>query len=746
MIGPRSSSTERELGRGTDYFSVTTTEPETEGGDDLDRAVADMRSAVVADVGLGPRWPQIAAGAVESFVHEAGGPRSRAVQAVWDALRAVLAVQRFAANVPEAASGHAAHMALTEAGDIYLNHGLFQDPADAPTQAAARGYVPAVDARPEAVAELKAARDSYHKVPQEPAETMAPGAASDDVAEVAAGPAVAALLEAARASFRMVVPEHAATMAPGAASDDVPEVAEWPAVTVGLTAARYSYHKAPQEPARDAAGLTAVLDGPVWPPPSARLPRPATARRAREPGGAAAVAFLRLNGPRRRRLRRWSAEAMPALASITPPPTVAPRRAAGPPEGQVAPSPVLGVEKRPGSMAASLETAAASIVEVRGRGSCLWRALAVACGGPEGDWKRQKSLVLAGLSWLREEIEAELEARTGGSWETYCRRQGRASAWGDAWTSMGWTAAAGMTLVVCRGPLPAVAYFNKEPGAPVVVLHLRQGHYAAGANWESALWEGRPAATALEAAGGSEAQRRLDNVAHLRSRFELADARSGGGHRHGPGVELDELRGGAWTEPPPQMGTGSHTARHPGAGAPPRDGDSRRGEARGSRRGPTGSGRLGWVIEAVNASCWTTLKGRLVDTNAHIVLAQEVRLDGDRLADGLRWARAHGWRAVMPACLRAVVGPSAGVAVFARAAIGNRGRRAACGAGRPSRGGANSRRRQRGHACRLGVPAARHRDHRPQRSDPHPPGPFPELRGSAVGGGRGLECTACRAQ
>ncbi len=94
--------------------------------------------------------------------------------------------------------------------------------------------------------------------------------------------------------------------------------------------------------------------------------------------------------------------------------------------------------------------------------------------------------------------------------------------------------------------------------------------------------------------------------------------------------------------------------------------------APGHRQGPRQAlGDFRLVLETVNATGWTALKQRLLDTEAHALLAQETWVDQSAMAGAAAWARRHGWRSVWaPAVTTAKGGTAAGVAIFVRDCFG----------------------------------------------------------------------------
>ena len=72
-----------------------------------------------------------------------------------------------------------------------------------------------------------------------------------------------------------------------------------------------------------------------------------------------------------------------------------------------------------------------------------------------------------------------------------------------------------------------------------------------------------------------------------------------------------------------------------------------------------------------NGSCWPTAKEFLDRTDASIVLAQEVKLDGDAKAEAEQWCLRHRWQPFITPCCRPAAGnPTAGTGIFVRSHIG----------------------------------------------------------------------------
>ncbi len=78
-------------------------------------------------------------------------------------------------------------------------------------------------------------------------------------------------------------------------------------------------------------------------------------------------------------------------------------------------------------------------------------------------------------------------------------------------------------------------------------------------------------------------------------------------------------------------------------------------------------------IETANTTGWKPLRRRLLATRAHVVLAQETRISGEKMNQASQWALRKGWKMI---ATEAVCGPkggsSAGAAIFARAELGLR--------------------------------------------------------------------------
>ena len=80
------------------------------------------------------------------------------------------------------------------------------------------------------------------------------------------------------------------------------------------------------------------------------------------------------------------------------------------------------------------------------------------------------------------------------------------------------------------------------------------------------------------------------------------------------------------------------------------------------------------AVESYNSSGWRSLKARLQQTNAHILLAQEHGIAEKAKADVEEWAASKGWVAIIIPALASTTGRgiSCGVAVFARDYLGLR--------------------------------------------------------------------------
>ena len=88
------------------------------------------------------------------------------------------------------------------------------------------------------------------------------------------------------------------------------------------------------------------------------------------------------------------------------------------------------------------------------------------------------------------------------------------------------------------------------------------------------------------------------------------------------------------------------------------------------RRAPKAGGRTSTLFESCNATCWASLKARLVETRASILMAQEIKIPKRQLQAAESWAAEHGWRAALAPCLVTAKGRhSAGVGVFVKRAI-----------------------------------------------------------------------------
>ena len=72
-----------------------------------------------------------------------------------------------------------------------------------------------------------------------------------------------------------------------------------------------------------------------------------------------------------------------------------------------------------------------------------------------------------------------------------------------------------------------------------------------------------------------------------------------------------------------------------------------------------------------SGSCWATARSFLERTDAHIVLVQETKLDGESKAEAEQWCLNHKWQGFISPCLRSEAGlPTAGTGVFVRSHIG----------------------------------------------------------------------------
>ncbi len=79
------------------------------------------------------------------------------------------------------------------------------------------------------------------------------------------------------------------------------------------------------------------------------------------------------------------------------------------------------------------------------------------------------------------------------------------------------------------------------------------------------------------------------------------------------------------------------------------------------------------IVETTNSTGWGPLRRRLLDTSAHVVLAQETWVLPDQMARASSWARRNGWHSLWaPAATGPGGGASGGVAILARAELGLR--------------------------------------------------------------------------
>ncbi len=82
---------------------------------------------------------------------------------------------------------------------------------------------------------------------------------------------------------------------------------------------------------------------------------------------------------------------------------------------------------------------------------------------------------------------------------------------------------------------------------------------------------------------------------------------------------------------------------------------------------------LALSIETANTIGWKPLRRRLLATRAHVVLAQETRIGGEKMNQVSQWALRKGWKML---ATEATIGPkggnSAGAAIFVRAELGMR--------------------------------------------------------------------------
>ena len=79
------------------------------------------------------------------------------------------------------------------------------------------------------------------------------------------------------------------------------------------------------------------------------------------------------------------------------------------------------------------------------------------------------------------------------------------------------------------------------------------------------------------------------------------------------------------------------------------------------------------TIETVNGSAWSFIKGRLEETEATVVLAQEVRLTAAFAEPASGWAARRGWTSAWaPSCCTATGRATGGVAIFVRSWLGFR--------------------------------------------------------------------------
>ena len=77
------------------------------------------------------------------------------------------------------------------------------------------------------------------------------------------------------------------------------------------------------------------------------------------------------------------------------------------------------------------------------------------------------------------------------------------------------------------------------------------------------------------------------------------------------------------------------------------------------------------MFETTNCTAWSSMKERLLETSAHVVMGQELKILDHDVVEAARWAHTHGWKsAITPALRTEREGVSSGTAIFARKAIG----------------------------------------------------------------------------
>ena len=77
------------------------------------------------------------------------------------------------------------------------------------------------------------------------------------------------------------------------------------------------------------------------------------------------------------------------------------------------------------------------------------------------------------------------------------------------------------------------------------------------------------------------------------------------------------------------------------------------------------------MFETTNCTAWSSMKERLLETSAHVVMGQELKILDHDVVEAARWAHAHGWKsAITPALRTEREGVSSGTAIFARKAVG----------------------------------------------------------------------------
>ncbi len=85
----------------------------------------------------------------------------------------------------------------------------------------------------------------------------------------------------------------------------------------------------------------------------------------------------------------------------------------------------------------------------------------------------------------------------------------------------------------------------------------------------------------------------------------------------------------------------------------------------------SGDSAFSLVVETVNTTGWSSLKRRLMATDAHVLLAQETWVNQAAAAGASSWARRNGWRSIWsPAATTKRGGTAGGVAILARDFLG----------------------------------------------------------------------------